>query len=54
MVARLHHVSMAPLLLFALAACAIVPGGTGASPVLQRDTLQMILALDSAHDKDCK
>ena len=44
------------LLLGALSACATasstVPGKTAASPALQRDILQYILAIDS--DKDCK
>lgn len=51
---RLPHISLAALVLFALAGCATVPGGTGASPILQRDTLQMIMILDSVHDKECK
>jgi len=48
-------VAIATLLLVVLAACAsapsTVPGKTAASPLLQRDILQLILALDS--DKDC-
>lgn len=52
---QLLKVAVATLLFCALAACAIVPstvpGKTVASPVLQRDILQFILALDS--DKDC-
>ena len=54
---QLIKIAVATLLFCALAACAIVPstlpGKTVASPVLQRDILQMILALDSGGDKDC-
>jgi hypothetical protein len=57
MMSQLFRISIALPLFSALAACAIVPstvpGKTVASPVLQRDILQMILALDSGADKNC-
>jgi hypothetical protein len=52
---RVLALAIATLLFCVLAACAsvpsTVPGKTVASPLLQRDILQFILALDS--DKDC-
>ena len=45
--------------LFLLSGCAglvstSLPGKTTASPMLERDTLSMLMALDRAEDKDCK
>ena len=54
---QLLKLAVATLHFCALAACAIVPssvpGKTGASPVLQRDVLQIILPMDRGLDKDC-
>jgi hypothetical protein len=53
MTSRLLKVVGPVSLILVVGGCASVPGGTGASPTLQRDTLQMILLLDSAADKNC-
>ena len=53
MTMQLPRFSTAALLLWASAGCATVPGNTVASPTLQRDTLQTILALDAAEDQGC-
>lgn len=50
-------VAVATLLFCTLTPCATVrpavPGKTAASPVLQRDILQLIFGLDSGDDKEC-
>lgn len=56
---RLDPTMIVVVALFLLSGCAglvstSLPGKTTASPMLERDTLSTLMALDRAEDKDCK
>ena len=56
---RLDPTMIVVMTVFLLGGCAALvstslPGKTTASPMLERDTHSMLMALDRAEDKDCK
>ena len=56
---RLNPTMIVVMAFFLLCGCAglmstSLPGKTTASPMLERDTLSTLMAMDRAEDKDCK